>query len=105
MARKIYDIGKTTFSNYVWVRGTLTFYDPISISLEKVTNQPLEVKAYDTNGVYQGKVVSEKGYNWVTMPLDWLPRGKSYRLQLVNAGSGTVEIKQGEVVYNEIITA
>lgn len=103
MATARYFFGKTTFSNYIWVKGQASFYDPISISVEKSTDQPLEVRAYTTSGTYQGKVVSGKGYNWVTMPLDWLKRGKSYRLQLVNAGSGTVEIKQGELLYRDLI--
>lgn len=100
-----YHFGETSFSNNIWIKGQATFYNPTSISMEKTTNQSVEVRAYTSSGNYVGKAVSPARYNWVTVSLTWLPRGKSYRIQLVNAGSGTVKIKQGDLVYENLIIA
>ncbi|GIN63286.1 hypothetical protein J27TS8_32790 [Robertmurraya siralis] len=102
MSRAFYDYGETSFSNYIWVKGKGTFYNPKLISFEKITDQSIIVECYDYNNNYQGKVVTATGFNWRSAELSWLPRGKSYRLKLVNGGSGTVRIKQGSVHYEDL---
>lgn len=105
MGNAYYGFGSTSFSNYIWVKGSGSFYNPRYISFEKETDQSIIVECYDYNGNYKGKVITSAGYNWRSADLDWLARGKSYKLKLVNGGSGTVRLKQGTVAYEDLIIA
>lgn len=44
MSRAFYDYGETSFSNYIWVKGKGTFYNPKLISFEKITDQSIIVE-------------------------------------------------------------
>lgn len=101
----VYNFWSTSFSSYIWVKGSGSFYNPRLINFEKDSDQPIVVECYDYNGNYVGKVNTPSGYNWKQADLTWLPRGKSYKIKLVNGGSGTVKIKQGKVTHDDMIIA
>ncbi|MEK3823018.1 hypothetical protein MKY20_28535 [Cytobacillus sp. FSL W8-0315] len=105
MGYAYYQFWETSFSNYIWVNGNGSFYNPRHINFEKDTNQPITVECYDYNRNYVGKVTTSSGYHWKQADLSWLPRGKSYRIKLVNAGSGTVRLRQGQVAHEDMIIA
>lgn len=108
---KPYAYGKYTgvnFSRYSfktskWVRGGATFKNLACIDMENSSGQSLEVRVYDSTGKYYGKGVTAKGSGWRSVNFESagiLPKGKSYKIKLVNLGSGTVSLKQGTVLYN-----
>lgn len=101
-----YDFGRNTkFKNYIWVKGKATFFNPHYINFEKATNQPITVEIYDHNYTFQGMIEFPKGYHWQSADLTWLPRSKQYRFKLVNKGSGTVHLLQGQIGYEHLIIA
>ncbi|QSX23444.1 hypothetical protein [Priestia megaterium] len=98
-----YDFGKTSFSNYVWIKGGGTFKNLATIDMENSTGQSISVQVYDSTGKYYGKGVTAKGAGWRSVNFEAagiLPKGKYYKIKLVNLGSGTVTLKQGTVLYN-----
>lgn len=98
-----YDFGKTSFSSYIWVKGGGTFKNLDTIDMENSSGQSISVEVYDSAGKYYGKGVTVKGGGWRSVNFESagiLPKGKSYKIKLVNLGSGTVTLKQGTVLYN-----
>lgn len=102
--KEVYHFGETSFSNYIWIKGGATFYNPDYIAFEKTTKQPVTVECYDRNGTYHGRLDTPDRANWQGGDLNWLPRGNFYKFKLVNKGSGTVRIKQGDLGYMRILT-
>lgn len=62
MAR--YHFGKTTFSNYVWIRGGAAFYNLQSIDLEKHNRNRIALEVYDSSGKYYGRGITAAAVNW-----------------------------------------
>src|SRR5699024_1156881 len=100
-----YDFGRTTFSNYIWISGGFAFFNPRHFDIEIITNQPMTLQIYDSQDKYQGKRSFPKGYHWQSANLSGLPRGKRYKLKLINSGSGTVQLLQGQLAYEQLLTA
>jgi len=101
---KTYSFGNTTFSNYVWINGGYYFYNPGIFEFELI-NRPeaVAVEVYKPGQVYAGKVVWRNVTNWAA--LDWrdttlVKHPGSYAFRFKNDGSGTVQIKQGNLKYN-----
>lgn len=97
------DFGKYTFKTSKWVKDGTTFKNLACIDMENSSGQSLEVRVYDSAGKYYGKGVTAKGAGWRSVNFEKygiLPKGKSYKIKLVNLGSGTVSLKQGTVLYN-----
>ncbi|UFT99929.1 hypothetical protein KO561_02900 [Radiobacillus kanasensis] len=96
-----YDFGKTSFSNYVWVRGGYAFYNLDSMDLEKLDTNQISAMVYDTSGRYYGKVVSARRATWQNFNFSLIaPTGRSYKIKLVNNDGGTADILQGTIYYN-----
>ncbi|GLH62508.1 hypothetical protein [Parageobacillus sp. G301] len=101
---KTYSFGNTTFSNYVWINGGYYFYNPGIFEFELI-NRPeaVAVEVYKPGQVYTGKVVWRNVTNWAS--LDWrdttlVKHPGSYAFRFKNDGSGTVQIKHGNLKYN-----
>lgn len=99
-----YDFGKTTFSNYIWVKGGYAFKNPGAMSIE-LNNRPkqFEVRMYASNKkTYIGKGVAKNASGWV--PFDWRSlrkKGSSYTFKLVSAAnSGKITVNNGTLEYN-----
>lgn len=102
-SRATKDFGNTVFSNYVYINSGKVFKDPHFVDFE-LTNRPkkMAVKAYTSGDTYKGKVTFEGAglSGWQSADLDWLKRGTSYKIALVNEGSGEVRIRGGYIKYN-----
>ncbi|MFE4377900.1 hypothetical protein ACFRFP_21050, partial [Bacillus subtilis] len=98
-----YNIPAKTFgSTGYWVKSGGTFLNPHWIEFELTTRpQAMSVKAYTSAGTYKGKVLLEGNLSgWQTTSFGWLPRGYYYKFKFDNEGSGSIGMKNGQVVYN-----
>lgn len=103
--RAYYDFGETTFRWNVWISGGSTFYNPRHLDIEKTTNHRITLEIYDSNSRLVSTHSFPTGYRWQSADLSGLARGKRYKFKLVNPGSGTVIIKQGQLAYEQQLYA
>ncbi|GAQ16971.1 small multi-drug export protein [Oceanobacillus picturae] len=100
MARYLFR--ETTFSNFIWINGGTAFYNLQSVHVEKRTSHRVALEVHDNHGNYYGRRVLPGRGGWHGSELAdvlSLPRGKAYKVKMVNLDSGTVNIYQGEVYY------
>ena len=104
-----YDFGKTSFRNYVWVKGGQPFQDPLGLDIEMNAPGAFRLEVYDddalvrtyrkkgqhggwTSFYFNGSAVDDFGH--VQLPLHG-----TYKLKLVNEAAGTREAHQGSLRY------
>ncbi len=94
--------GYAGFRNYVWVNGGEVYRNPIYVILERITRtDKMAVYFYNSNSVYQGKVVFLKyGNVWGVAPCDHLARNVFYKFKLVSESGEFAEVKHGHIAYD-----
>ncbi|MCA1322351.1 hypothetical protein LC085_20950 [Bacillus tianshenii] len=102
LSSSYYHFGETSYSNYVWIKGGSTFYNPQYVDFEIINRiEGRALYVYDSSGKYQGKAVFPKyGNIWYASSWTHLPRGKSYKFKLVSELGYYSELLQGSVKYN-----
>jgi hypothetical protein len=96
-----YSFKSTSFSNYIYMGGSArVFNGPQFMDVEKGDRKKMEARVYDSKGNYKGKSVTSASSGWIHMRFDPLTKkGSYYKIKLVNPGSGTLKLVQGELYY------
>ncbi|MFA9556403.1 hypothetical protein ACERII_03710 [Evansella sp. AB-rgal1] len=99
-----YNIGRTTFSNFIWVNNGIYFYNPGVMSVELMNRvDAFAIEVYELGGVYAGKAVWRNRAGWVA--LDWrdttlVTHPGGYGFRFVNEGNtSVVNILHGALEY------
>ena len=107
-----YSFRRTTFRNYIWINSGALFQDPTLLDVETSNSGAFNLEIYDSRSVlvrtyrkrntrgswtsfYLDRTAAVDDYGNAIAPL---PSGK-YKFRLVNASSGTRQIRQGSLDY------
>ena len=94
----VYKFGKTSFSNYIWVKGGATFSHVKEVNLEKHDRKRVRVELYEGSTLLGGSTAGAY-VNWVPVNVSLIPQRKPVKIKLINLDSGTATLGNGEVYY------
>jgi hypothetical protein len=102
-AVQVYHFGRTSFSNFVWLRGGANFSNPQTLDVEMINGGAYAVEVWDTDSrVCRIQRSNPTGgwasFSFISGECGRIPSG-SYRVRLVNAASGTRSVLQGDLRY------
>lgn len=95
-----YKFNKSSFTNYLWIKGGAYFYSPEYVSFEKI-NRTTDLSLYIYKGnTYIGKAVFDKyGTLWHSISFKYATKA-NYKFKFVSESGEKVDILQGQVSYN-----
>lgn len=98
---KVYNFGKTTFSNNIWIKGGGTFYNPLSVHLNPKGKINVTIQVYTSNNTLAGTMSTGNFSGSVNFPIGHLTGNGMYKIRLVNGKQNTVvELTRGQVYYS-----
>lgn len=91
--------GEGSFSNELWIANKRVFSQPTDVTVEIITRSTFDWLFADPEGniVKTSRVDDHSGWTGVNLPS--LGLFGDYSIGFRNAGSGTIQIKQGEVLH------
>lgn len=101
----MYNFGKTTFSNNVWIKSGSTFYNPLSVGVTTNTKfERLIIRIFSSSGKETGSVAVGGFLGGLDIPVSHLYSSDgSYKIQLYNGSSSypvtPITLESGYVYY------
>ena len=104
----IYEFGKTSFKNFVWLKSGALFKNPGGLDVEMSTNGAYGLEVYKLDGTLAGKSKRPNEHGgWASFyfrnggDFGGVIFNGEYKIKLTNLASGRREAKQGQLSYDE----
>ena len=99
-AATTYYFYNSSFSNYVYLKGGAYFTNPSSINIETMDRNPIRIDLVNSSGGVSASCTMRFEILWDSCNWGYTSYPGSYKVRLVNLGSSTADIKQGDLTYN-----
>ena len=104
-----YNFGRTSFSNFVWINGGATFFEPGTLNIEMTTPGEFGVEVFTPDGDLAGRADRPNRHGgwssfYFSSGYEFSPgpglRSGHYKIKIVNRSPRKKFLKQGDLEYS-----